>query len=1073
MSAVIRELLSDQLKPWLNIRVNSVKVDGNLQANTITGDLLQPLTTGTSFDQIVMSVVTNDIDPVDLIFSKLGGGSFQIQLENQRFTVPEGLIIITPGSDTAPTQNFAFIELQAGIPVVVSNTTNFPTTPHVKLATVFAQSEGSIEAVGPYSFHKFTDELQDDTSGHITHINNWIRNQNATYRSGMLQTFVPIPTVTDTTLLFSISSGLALQLHEHVVPAIIPGDYFGVNDPDVAFKNVSDLIFFAKDSNGVSLVNKFYNIVLWVTVNVDPNDSKFFINLPSGSYLNELDATTDVDAHTDFCIPIEFRDVGLLLSRWTIQNIAGTSWKSIEVEDLRGHFPNTTAGGGGGGGGGGVVEFSDNNFRVFNVNDNTKKLAFDVVGVASGSTSTLVVPNVDGEITIQGQTHIAPSLTNVGSLTVSTTGGNNDIIINSSGANSEISLLAGGVEKVRVIGAGMTVDIINELTVDNGVDIETVHFEDGGIQAILPDGVQVHIDGATNPRTTLVPLQVDLDANVDTLSAVAINVTGSATQNDIRGVTVLHDIAGATTTSQTSGIAYEFNIVSTLNHHVDMLHISKTGVKEPSMTIHAVHIGPQINPIFQESGALSNIEQAWTFTGVFTDVTLAFNSDSTNVGIFVNDNDVVYVGKASTFCTVDFDLSTTASVTISPVFEYWNGAWTAIATTDNTIGMQNSGTISFIIPGDWVSNIVNSVDKFYFRVTRTRNNVPTTPIEKRVRYLTAVEYIWDSNGDVDINNLTCQTNITIGGVLVNQVGNYEIDFNATCPQGDCIAFQSNTGNTILEIQPTGVGNAVLDLRKGEDTSIVDLNFHSGVTRKVRMRCKATDNNFQLMNGGNTVALTMIQADGKLQLNSTYAASVSATVRPVFIDSSGNIGGLNGGTAIPSESLKTTGNDVVVSAAAQPSIGQVLTATSSSNATWQAATGPAPITFFTTMSVASLALAGDPSFTSITGCSIDLTSIGTYIVGFTAKSKVSSGSRFVKWKIRNITDSSDVLDTVGSGLNIGSNATDIQTTTSGTAFITIAGNTTIHLQGGSGGDGAGTHDALSDGQGFTTFWAHKL
>ena len=54
----------------------------------------------------------------------------------------------------------------------------------------------------------------------------------------------------------------------------------------------------------------------------------------------------------------------------------------------------------GGGGGGGSTNFDDSVFYIYDNSDNTKKLAFEVSGVSTGTTRTLTVPNASGTIAL-------------------------------------------------------------------------------------------------------------------------------------------------------------------------------------------------------------------------------------------------------------------------------------------------------------------------------------------------------------------------------------------------------------------------------------------------------------------------------------------------------------------------------------------------------------------------------------------------------------------------------------------------------------------------------------------------
>ena len=219
------------------------------------------------------------------------------------------------------------------------------------------------------------------------------------------------------------------------------------------------------------------------------------------------------------------------------------------------------------------------------------------------------------------------------------------------------------------------------------------------------------------------------------------------------------------------------------NRHVDLISITKTGAVEPSSSIHGLHCSPEIDVICHESGILTAIEQAWKFDdsgSSFTDVTAAFNSTGTNVTLWDDDNDIVYLGKDSKFTESEWLLTIGSSgAGINPEFEFWNGAWVTLALIDNTNGMKISGSLIHLAPPTWIKNIVNGVNKFYMRIVRTQNSLGTVPTESIVTYSSTIQYIWDEDGNlnvntIDINSLTTDVidektpnvGVTIDGVLL-------------------------------------------------------------------------------------------------------------------------------------------------------------------------------------------------------------------------------------------------------------------------------------------------------------------
>ena len=98
-------------------------------------------------------------------------------------------------------------------------------------------------------------------------------------------------------------------------------------------------------------------------------------------------------------IPADFKGTGFLIARAILryQTADSGTLTEVQTEDLRGLVPSSAAGGGGAVGG---TEFSDNLFRIQNVADVTKELAFDVSGVTTGTTRTLSVQDLSGTIAL-------------------------------------------------------------------------------------------------------------------------------------------------------------------------------------------------------------------------------------------------------------------------------------------------------------------------------------------------------------------------------------------------------------------------------------------------------------------------------------------------------------------------------------------------------------------------------------------------------------------------------------------------------------------------------------------------
>jgi hypothetical protein len=346
--------------------------------------------------------VTSDGAIITFSIDKSGGGNLTLVTSNGFFdydTTPAATIALTAGSDSSPQLNFVYwLESTRTLTV---NTSSFPNTEHVPLATVLCQSAASLQTDAAYKVHVWTDHvISDDNQGHISHINSWIRNQNARWMDGVNQTFTITPQGGSAdNVILSTASGTVLQLHDHIYPAFAPSiDYYVINDSVTPYTIVNDLNALLTDSTGASMTGKFFSLVIWGVVSEDSSESKIFVNLPSGSYNNATSVTADALKFANFSIPSEFIGTGFLIAQWNLrhQNAAGGTWTSIDEVDLRGLFPGVSAGAGSTA----SSEFIDNVFRILDEGDNTKEVAFEASGITTATTRTLTVPDADGTIAL-------------------------------------------------------------------------------------------------------------------------------------------------------------------------------------------------------------------------------------------------------------------------------------------------------------------------------------------------------------------------------------------------------------------------------------------------------------------------------------------------------------------------------------------------------------------------------------------------------------------------------------------------------------------------------------------------
>ena len=351
--------------------------------------------------------ITEAAGTVSLELQAEGGGDLTLFFSTGQLaldcTDPVCSVALTAGSDVTPQANAVFVLESNG--TLTANTTGFPSAEHAPIATVIVQSAASVATNEPYKVHAHTDHASDSNNqGHQTHIGEWIRSQHATWSSGVVPTLTITVVGGSDTVIFTNTAGIVKQLHMHTFPAFTgTPDMYVINDPDIAYTILTDLNQIEQTSGGVTLANNDrLTFVVWGVVSEDEDQCKLFVNLPSGTYNNDTAALIDNDRFTNFDIPLGYRGTGFLVAAYTVkfQTVDGGTFTLVpggEV-DLRGLFPSITAGGGITG----EVEFATNVFRLLDVTDPTKEIAFDASGISTATTRTIRVQDLDGVIPAVG-----------------------------------------------------------------------------------------------------------------------------------------------------------------------------------------------------------------------------------------------------------------------------------------------------------------------------------------------------------------------------------------------------------------------------------------------------------------------------------------------------------------------------------------------------------------------------------------------------------------------------------------------------------------------------------------------
>ena len=350
------------------------------------------------------TTVTSDGTTVVLNLEKSGGGNLTAQISGNYFVFEDGYVELTAGTDTNPVLNYVYLVESAGVAVLEVSTVNFPDGPHVPVATVFAQSPTSVQAEEVYKLHGWTDHVFDeDENGHISHINKWIRFQDATWISGAALT----PSITTNggsadNVNIAVTDGYVLQLHDQFFPSkntAIGDSVYVVNDSTTPYRTTTDLNTELTDSTGSTMVDRYFSLVIWGVVSQNSIEDKLFLNLPGGSYGNEESLLSDFEGYANRSVPSEFKGTAFLIAQLNFQHESTDSgtWTLISNIDLRGVMPTVATSGGGGGS---ATAFADSNFLIFDDADPTKELVFVADNISAATTRTITMADADVDLSL-------------------------------------------------------------------------------------------------------------------------------------------------------------------------------------------------------------------------------------------------------------------------------------------------------------------------------------------------------------------------------------------------------------------------------------------------------------------------------------------------------------------------------------------------------------------------------------------------------------------------------------------------------------------------------------------------
>ncbi|MCX6800438.1 MAG: hypothetical protein NT091_04815, partial [Candidatus Falkowbacteria bacterium] len=374
----------------------NLEVTGNSKFNNSL-DELKGFADGAISNEVSLVATSTNGTSVELTIEKQGGGDLNVirdGLINIFDATPKASVTLFTGTDTSPVLNYVYID--SGMTLHV-DTAGFPTNSfYAPVATVLVESPATLKTKGAYKMQSWVDHVRNTYDGHLVHVDQWIREQHATWLSGVAITTTPGVGGGGGTVQFATASGEVAQAHTKVFPAFSNTDLkYVVNFSGQSYKQLTNLGQIISDSTGNTLSSRYYSLVVWGAVNENSSDTKLFINVPGGSYNKQSQSEEDPQKFSNYNIPQVFKGAGFMIARINLKN-NGATWTINSVDDLRGQLPSIFAGGTAAA----TTEFTDSSFMVYNDTNITKQLQFDLSGLSTATTSLITIPDKDGTMAL-------------------------------------------------------------------------------------------------------------------------------------------------------------------------------------------------------------------------------------------------------------------------------------------------------------------------------------------------------------------------------------------------------------------------------------------------------------------------------------------------------------------------------------------------------------------------------------------------------------------------------------------------------------------------------------------------
>ena len=471
---------------------------------------------------------------------------------------------------------------------------------------------------------------------------------------------------------------------------------------------------------------------------------------------------------------------------------------------------------------------------------------------AQGATADAALPRAGGEmsgnITMAGAETVDGRDISVDGAKLDGIGGGADVVGPGSSTDNAIARYDGTTGKI-IQNSGVTVDD------DDNVLIPSGQVRIGASPSTLDD---LDVDGAALISHTAVEaddhaLEIDCDA---------------AGFGDVKAIDVEYVTGGISTGSGEA--VFLANVDETSATGGDVMVFEALATEGGADKITGLFAGVGVGPVEQLSGDFGDAD---TVDNNGSTTTALDDGGAGNVAIFTADNDYMITGSAAKFEELEFLLDTVASGGgIAPDFEYSTGVgtWGTFSPVDGTNGMRSTGVIAWL-DSDIPSWAVGTGSEYLIRITRTRNNLGTTPIADKLQVSAATEYYWDKDGD--IKSRTFESDVTTGTAPLvvastTKVTNLNVDqLDGNEATAFATAAQGATADTALQ---DVVDDTTPQLGGGLDLNDKDFELTGGVASFVQAVTSQDDIRMEIAQG--QIEISTATWSNLLVLNPTMSAS---------------------------------------------------------------------------------------------------------------------------------------------------------------------------------------------------------